>query len=192
VFDLFTQADQGLARAQGGLGIGLTLVRRLVERHGGSVSMASEGHNRGSEFTVRLPMIDAPARSAAPIAPDLPVVKTQRVMIVDDNRDAARTLSLLLNSYRYQTALAFDGRQALSVAAEFRPQIALLDIGLPEINGFDLAVELKRRDPGMRLVAISGYGQADDRCRSKAAGFDRHFVKPVKIDELMRALNDTA
>ena len=190
VFDLFTQAEQGIERAQGGLGIGLTLVRRLVERHGGSVSVTSDGPHRGSEFTVRLPAIEPPPAAAARESPTgAEPARSHRILIVDDNRDAGRTLSLLLKTLGHETALAFDGRQALEVAAEFRPAVALLDLGLPEINGFDLAVHLKQGDPRIQLIAISGYGQAADRRRSQDAGFDRHFVKPVKIDELLSALN---
>ena len=189
VFDLFTQAEQGIERAQGGLGIGLTLVRRLVERHGGSVSVTSDGPQRGSEFTVRLPAIEPPPAAAARESPTgAEPARSRRILIVDDNRDAGRTLSLLLKTLGHETALAFDGRQALEVAAEFRPAVALLDLGLPEINGFDLAVHLKQGDPRIQLIAISGYGQAADRRRSQDAGFDRHFVKPVDVDALMQLL----
>jgi signal transduction histidine kinase len=193
VFELFAQAAQGLDRAQGGLGIGLTLVRRLVERHGGTVSVHSDGHGRGSEFTVRLPACppsSAPGRANQGRA--RPLAGALKILVVDDNRDAARALSLLLKSHGHDTALAYDGREALEVAARFQPAIALLDLGLPEVNGFELAVQLKQRDPQIQLVAISGYGQEEDRRRSRAAGIEMHFVKPVKLESLMTFLEQRA
>jgi signal transduction histidine kinase/CheY-like chemotaxis protein len=195
VFDLFSQAEQGIERAQGGLGIGLTLVRRLVELHSGRVEVMSEGVGQGSQFVVHLPLIEPPARRAAqppkatePRAEHPP----SRILIVDDNEDAARTLSLLLRTYGHETALAFDGEEALTAAARFQPAVALLDLGLPRINGFELARRLRDLHPQTVLVAVSGYGQPEDRLRSKECGFAEHFVKPVGVDELVRFLRATA
>jgi signal transduction histidine kinase/DNA-binding response OmpR family regulator len=187
VFDLFTQADRALDRSQGGLGIGLTLVRRLVELHGGSVEASSPGPNQGSEFVVRLPVvIDAPegqppAGGAAP----RPGTPSFRVLVVDDNVDAAESLSLLLGMMGQVVRTAHDGVAALEAAEAFQPDVVLLDIGLPRMDGHEVARQLRRRGlTDALLVAITGYGQEADRARSREAGFDRHLVKPVDPDTL--------
>jgi two-component system, chemotaxis family, CheB/CheR fusion protein len=191
-FDLFAQADQSLDRSQGGLGIGLTLVRRLVELHRGTVTAASAGPGRGSEFTVRLPLqptamvIPVPARTPAPTRK----VGRRRVLVVDDNTDSADSLALLLGMWNHEVKTAPDGPTALKVARGFRPDVAILDIGLPRMNGYDVAREL-RKLPGLgrvRLIALTGYGQEDDRKQAADAGFARHLMKPVDPDEIRAAL----
>jgi CheY-like chemotaxis protein len=194
VFDLFTQVDRSLDRAQGGLGIGLTLVRRLVELHGGEVRAASAGPGRGSEFTVTLPARPAPApavaapkpaRSAAGPAP-------RRVLVVDDNVDAAESLGRLLRLLGHEVAVAHDGPAALDAFAAARPEVVFLDIGLPGMDGYEVSRRLRgsRAGSDALLVALTGYGQDEDRARSREAGFDHHLVKPVDpaaIEDLLAA-----
>jgi CheY-like chemotaxis protein len=186
VFELFTQADRSLDRSQGGLGIGLTVVRKLAEMHGGSVSATSEGLGRGSEFTVRLPLTTAPSQIVVP-AESLPALPTpQRILVVDDNVDMAQSLGKLLQQAGHTITTVYDGPSALEAAREFKPNVILLDIGLPGLDGYRVA-EALRREPAfsqVRLVAVSGYGQLEDRNRAKAAGFDHHLVKPVDFAEL--------
>ena len=185
IFDLFTQVDHSLDRSHGGLGIGLTLVRRLVEMHDGSVHAFSEGEGRGSEFIVRLPLLTAevdlkPTRNDGE-TPDVETSTRYRILVVDDNRDAATTLATLLEAQHHQVQLAFDGVSALEVADVFNPEVVLLDIGLPGIDGYEVARRLRTKDSmkDVLIVAISGYGQEDDRKRSQQVGFDYHLVKPV-------------
>jgi two-component system CheB/CheR fusion protein len=178
VFELFEQAHPTIDRARGGLG--LTLVKQLVEMHGGTVSVASEGEGRGSEFVVRLPSACAPGpmeeeRGAVPAA------RTRRVLVVDDNRDHALELGLLLEQEGHVTALAHDGASALDVARRFVPDVVVLDIGLPGMDGYEVARRLRRLDGAghLKIVVLSGYGQDDDLRRSREAGCDLHLVKPV-------------
>jgi PAS domain S-box-containing protein len=188
VFDLFTQGERALDRAQGGLGIGLTLVRSLVELHGGSVSALSEGPDRGSEFVVRLPLLQAqgpippPEHAALPeLAPFPHSPSRRRILLVDDNRDAVETLTLFLQTAGHEVIPAADGPTALEIAQMFRPEVVLLDIGLPGMTGYDVARRL-RREPGLEdvlLVALTGYGREEDRRRAAEAGFDHHLVKPA-------------
>jgi signal transduction histidine kinase/CheY-like chemotaxis protein len=195
VFDLFVQEYQDIQRAQGGLGIGLAIVRSLVHAHGGSVSAESAGPGRGSTFTVTLPArqptVGPAAGAAAPAAQGVRSGGT-RILIVDDNVDAAQLLAQSLKALGHTTALAHDGPSALAAASQFRPAIALLDLGLPVMDGFELGRRL-RDDPGLAgivLVALTGYAQAVDRERTAAAGFDAHLVKPVDVmhlDSLVRA-----
>jgi DNA-binding response OmpR family regulator len=191
VFDLFTQDHQAADRAQGGLGLGLAIVRSLVALHGGSVGARSDGLGCGSEFTIRLPRIalataaieDVARWQPTPLAPSSGV----RVLVVDDNEDAAETLADALAAAGHTTAVASDGPAALRAALEFRPHVALLDIGLPVMDGFELARHFRSDDvhrARTRLVAVTGYGQDHDRQRSAAAGFDDHLVKPVDIDQV--------
>jgi PAS domain S-box-containing protein len=188
VFELFTQVDHSLARSQGGLGIGLTLVRSLVEMHGGSVEAHSDGPGRGSEFVVRLPILaENPADNppAAPPASGAPSTR-RRVLVVDDNRDAAESLTLLLQLLGHEVRTAFDGETALATAQAWDPEIALLDIGLPGMDGYEVARRLRGgllRQPCL-LVALTGYGREEHRQRSLNAGFDLHFVKPVDSSAL--------
>ena len=189
IFDLFVQEHQGLERSQGGLGLGLTIVRSLVQMHGGTVFAQSEGMGRGSEFVIRLPSagVSAPLKSAPPTPPAArDLARMLRVLVVDDNEDAADMLVDALASKGYRTRHAHDGPGAIRVCQEFKPHVALLDIGLPVMDGYELAERL-RQLPGMerlRLYAVTGYAQESDRERSRAAGFDRHFVKPLDVDVL--------
>jgi signal transduction histidine kinase/CheY-like chemotaxis protein len=188
VFEPFTQASRSLERSQGGLGIGLTLVRRLVEMHGGSVEAHSNGPGRGSEFIIRLPTIanqdDAPR--VQPIQPiRFPDDRVFRVVVVDDNLDAAKTLVELLSLLGYQVQMAHDGPTGIATVVDFQPDVVLLDIGLPGMNGFEVARRL-RGIPEINtvLVAISGYGREEDLVLATASGFDRHFLKPVEFKAL--------
>jgi signal transduction histidine kinase len=183
VFDLFTQVERTVDRAEGGLGIGLALVRHLVELHGGSVAAASDGPQRGAEFVVRLPGIAAP-RDAA-VGPSRPAIKAPaaaglRVLVVDDNRDSAKTMSFLVRRMGHQVRTAFDGGEAIEAAVEFHPDVVLLDLGLPVVDGFEAARRIRATsaDPPI-LVALTGWGQEEDRRRTKSAGFDHHLVKPI-------------
>ena len=189
VFEMFTQVGRNMERAQGGLGIGLSLVRRLVELHGGTVSAASEGVGRGSIFTVRLPLVAQepaavePAASSPHAAAEEAGDASLRVMVVDDNVDAADTLSALLEMNGHTTRVANDGYQAIELARSFQPQVVFLDIGLPGMNGYEVARRL-RETPGMErgtLVALTGWGTREDRQRSSDAGFDHHLTKPADL-----------
>ncbi len=194
VFDLFAQADRSLARAQGGLGIGLTLVRSLVEMHGGRVSARSEGLGLGSEFLVRLPVSHAngdptrpePAPRKAPGASP----RSLSVLVVDDHRDSATSLAKVLGLWGHQTRVVHDGLAGIEAVDAHEPDVVLLDIGLPGIDGYRVAERL--RQPGRArvpvLVALTGYGQEEDRRKALAVGFDHHLVKPVNLDELQRLL----
>jgi len=192
VFELFMQGDQTLERTHGGLGIGLTLVRRLVEMHGGSVQAASEGVDRGSEFVVRLPVLiekhEAPSPHPTAAAPT--EATARRILVVDDNHDAADTLSMLLQLTGHQTQLAFDGVEAVEAAKSFRPEVILMDLGMPKLNGFEAARQIRQQpwSKGMVLVALTGWGQEEDRNSTAKAGFDGHLVKPVEFDTLTKLL----
>jgi signal transduction histidine kinase/ActR/RegA family two-component response regulator len=182
VFDLFAQSDRSIDRSEGGLGIGLTLARRLVEMHDGAIGGASEGLGRGSEFTVRIPAL---ADESAVVVKAQKPAKARgtahlRALVVDDNVDAAEMLAALLESLGHEVRVVHDGGAALEAARELTPDIVMLDIGLPRMDGFEVARRLRERaDHVPLLVAITGYGQHDDRQRSLAAGFDHHLVKPV-------------
>lgn len=190
VFELFGQGRRGLARSEGGLGIGLTIVRTLVQMHGGEVEARSEGRGRGSEFVVRLPLAQAPARRPDEGGKISEPAEPRRVLVVDDNTDAADTLALLLRQAGHAVAVAHDGAEALAQAAVIKPQVALLDIGLPGMDGYELAQRLREHPAtaGAALAAVSGYGQPEDQARTRAAGFDAHFVKPVNFDRLAQFL----
>jgi CheY-like chemotaxis protein len=194
VFEMFSQIENSLDRSQGGLGIGLTLVKRLVELHGGTVEAHSEGLGQGSEFRVRLPILVEPANSASEIKPppNLDSLQPRRILIVDDNLDAARTLSMLLKIGGNETCLAHDGLDAVEQAERFRPEIVLLDIGLPKLNGFDTCRRIREQPGGteMLLVALTGWGQEEDRRKSKEAGFNAHLIKPVDLPALFKILAD--
>lgn len=199
VFDLFVQADRVEQRVPEGLGLGLTLVRSLVEQHGGSVRAGSEGPGRGSEFTVRLPLAPAAARQAAasglevaaPVGRRFGGTTRRRVLVVDDNVDGAESLAMLLTKAGHEVRLVHDGPSALAAALEYRPDVVLLDIGLPKgMDGYEVARRL-RSEAGLRdavLLALTGFGQAEDRRRSEEAGFDHHLVKPVEPDRLKQLL----
>ena len=195
IFEPFTQERQALDRARGGLGLGLAIVRSLIQLHGGSVAARSEGRGRGSEFEVRVPRLLSsedrePGTVARGFAPP-PRSNAPRVLIVDDNEDAAAMISEMLEIYGYQTRFAHDGPSALSSALEFRPQVAILDIGLPVMDGFELARRFGEHADlrETRLVALTGYGQDSDRARSASVGFRAHLVKPVDPDRLRSVLD---
>jgi signal transduction histidine kinase len=193
VFDLFTQADRSLDRAHGGLGIGLTLARQLVEMHGGTIEAHSKGPNQGAEFVVRL-LLAKPALSGLPASTDADAPGNNgaglRVLVVDDNRDAAESLHLLLQLCGHQTQVAHDGPAALAACESFTPQAVLLDIGLPGMDGYEVARRLRQLPGGERLllVATTGYGHTEDRHRSRAASFNAHLVKPIDPGELTALL----
>jgi signal transduction histidine kinase/ActR/RegA family two-component response regulator len=192
VFDLFVQADRTLDRAQGGLGIGLSVVRKLVEMHGGEVSARSAGLGQGATFELRLPRGAAPTLETRESA-GMRFVK-HRVLVVDDNADAAESLAQLLDLEGHATQVAYTARRALEQFDSFQPDVVLLDIGLPEMDGYEVAHRLRQRAESndVILVALTGYGQREDRDRAIAAGFDEHLVKPVGFDELQRVLGDGA
>ncbi|MGE3771285.1 MAG: PAS domain-containing protein [Gammaproteobacteria bacterium] len=188
VFELFFQADNSLDRAEGGLGIGLSLVKRLVEKHGGRVTVHSAGRGHGSEFVVRLPLLKDPVQPAAPAhARAASPRPATRILLVDDNRDATDSLAMLLQMHGHDVISAYEGRSALDLATREQPSLILVDIGLPDIDGFEVARRL-RADPrtaGSTLVALTGYGQPEDREKSRDAGFDHHLVKPAAADVIL-------
>ncbi|MDN3919480.1 hybrid sensor histidine kinase/response regulator [Roseateles violae] len=197
VFDMFVQANGSARRAQGGLGIGLTLVKSLVELHGGRVAARSAGLGQGSTVVVHLPLLEPDQAGAAPAplngsaAGPAPEPGDQTVLIVDDNHDAADTLAELLGALGARPAIAYSGAQALRLVHEQMPRLAILDLGMPDMDGYELARRLRElpRGADILLVALSGWGQADDRERAAAAGFDRHLLKPAELEQL-RALLD--
>ncbi len=200
VFDLFTQIDSSLERTKGGLGIGLSLAKRLTELHGGTVTAHSEGPDRGSEFVVRLPIMEEIPKPAPPtvgastlgastlVAPT--PTTTRRILVVDDNQDAATTLAMLLDLDNNQTRMAHDGLEAVQQAEAFRPAVILLDIGMPKMNGYDVCRAIREQPWGQDIVmiALTGWGKDEDRHKSKEAGFDGHMVKPVDYAALMKLL----
>jgi PAS domain S-box-containing protein len=196
IFDMFTQVDRSHTQIGGGLGLGLTLVRRLVEMHGGSVEARSKGLGAGSEFVVQLPLaraLPAPAGTGdGDGAQDEQGTLSRRVVVADDNVDAALSLSMMLNMVGHETRIAYDGKQALVIAREFLPDAMVLDIGMPGLSGHDLAraVRLEPWGQAVLLIAASGWGQPEDKQRSREAGFDHHLVKPVEFDALEKLLQD--
>jgi CheY-like chemotaxis protein len=196
VFDMFMQVDRSLEMSQGGLGVGLALVKRLIEMHGGSVEAHSEGPGKGSEFIVRLPL----AKSPEPTHPSNTGANTrargggQRILVVDDNRDAAISLGMMLKLMGHEVRTAHDGVSGIETAAEFHPDIILLDIGMPRLNGFDAAKQIREQPWGhdVTLVALTGWGQDQDRRRSEEAGFDFHIVKPVEPAALEKLVADAS
>jgi CheY-like chemotaxis protein len=193
IFEMFTQASGALERAQGGLGIGLTVARRLVEMHDGTIQAYSGGLGKGSEFVVRLPRaVEAENRATpGPAGARRPGVPSGlRVLVVDDNRDAAETLAMLLRAWGHEPHTVHDGPTVLDATRSFRPDVVFLDIGLPGLDGYEVARRL-RQDPSLRnikLIALTGYGQEEDRRRAQLAGFDRHLVKPVSPEALAEVL----
>ena len=190
VFELFSQGERTLDRAQGGLGIGLSLVKTVVEMHGGSVSAQSEGVDRGSEFVIRLPcLVLEPGTGCPATAPARRAIPPRRILIVDDSRDAAESLAMLLSLSGHHVLVSHHGEEALHLAASERPEVVLLDIGLPGIDGYEVCRRLRQSGlDGALIIAMTGYGQERDRQRSKDAGFDTHTVKPVELDHLMELL----
>jgi two-component system CheB/CheR fusion protein len=195
VFDLFSQADRSLERAQGGLGIGLSLVKGLVEMHGGTVSAQSAGAGKGSVFTIRLPLEKLLARAPTAAVPIRAVsLGARRILVVEDNADAAEAMMMLLKGNGHDVTVVSDGNEAVEVAKRFQPEIILLDIGLPGMDGYELAKLLRGlpETQAARLIAVSGYGQQKDRARSHEAGFHMHLVKPVDPSKLTEAINAVA
>jgi two-component system, sensor histidine kinase len=186
VFDLFVQSERALDRAQGGLGIGLSVVRQLVGMHQGEVRAYSAGPGRGSTFEILLPRVAAPVQVAAATASSQ--ARCRRVLIVDDNRDAADALSLLLQIHRHEVLTAYGGEEALEISDRYTADLILLDIGLPGMNGYEVARRLRAAGSQAHLVALTGYGQPEDVKRARDAGCDAHMVKPVDIDRVLEVL----
>jgi CheY-like chemotaxis protein len=191
IFDLFTQAERSLDRSQGGLGIGLALVQRLVEMQGGTVA-ASSALGQGSEFVVRLPVVPPPSpqTSSPPAEQAQPTGPSLRVLVVDDNVDTVTTLAALVKESGHDARTAYDGPAVLEAALDYRPNVVLLDVGLPGLNGFEVAKRL-RQQPALQdavLVAMTGYGRESDRQRSREAGFDHHLVKPGDFGKVLEIL----
>jgi len=193
VFDIFTQVDRSLEKSQGGLGIGLSIAKRLVEMHGGRITMRSEGHGKGSEFIVRLPARVEPAADRTEAEQDAAAEPARhRVLIAEDNADSASTLGILLEAAGNEVRIAHDGKEALGVARAFKPDVVLLDIGMPRMNGYDACREM-RSEPWARrayFIALTGWAQPEDRDRAHASGFDCHLVKPVEPAALERMIRE--
>jgi CheY-like chemotaxis protein len=193
IFQLFVQVDRSLEKSQGGLGVGLAIVKRLVEMHGGTVEARSEGPGAGSEFVVRLPAVQpspgAEAKEGA--APSEPLAH-RRILIVDDNVDAAASLAMILRIVGNEVRIAHDGEEGFNAALVFRPDVILLDIGMPRLNGFDTARRIRQEPWGrnVSLLALTGWGHDEDRRKSQDAGFDHHLVKPVEPEALLRLLGE--
>jgi two-component system, sensor histidine kinase len=192
IFSMFVQADRSLEREQAGLGVGLSLARHLVQLHGGTISAHSDGPGRGSRFEVRIPTVDAPGASAQPgaNAGNSPGRASRRILLADDNLDFAARMAALLTVLGHEVRVASDGEQALAEAERFQPEFAFLDIGMPKVNGYDVARRLNALPPPRRpyLVAVTGWGQEGDKRRAREAGFDHHMVKPVEIEQVRAVL----
>lgn len=190
LFELFVQGDRSIDRAQGGLGIGLSVVKRLIEMHGGEVSADSAGPGRGSSFRIRLPLVEAPA------APDRAHAKQaaqpRRILVVDDNADSANSLTLNLRLDGHETEAVYGSIDALERVESLQPDIILLDIGLPEMDGYQVAARIRRTQLPVTIIALTGYGQQEDIQRARAAGFDAHLIKPVDFDKLARLIAESA
>jgi CheY-like chemotaxis protein len=196
IFEIFAQVDASLERSRGGLGIGLTLVKRLTEMHGGTVEAFSEGQDKGSEFVVRLPIVAEPPAQQQPAATECerqPIANPCKVLIVDDSEDTSTSMRTLLHMMGHDTRTAHDGLEAVAVAESYRPDVMLLDISLPKLSGHEVAQRIRRQPWGqaMKLVALTGWAQEEDKRRSREAGFDLHLIKPVEpaeLEELLRKL----
>ncbi|HEV7516913.1 MAG TPA: ATP-binding protein, partial [Thermoanaerobaculia bacterium] len=193
IFDMFSQVDRSIERSTGGLGIGLALVRGLVEMHGGTVEAASAGPGRGSTFTVRLPVLKD--RVESPGTPDeattpAPPGSKRRILVVDDNEDSAASMAMMLQLLGNEVRSAHDGLEAVEVAGQFRPQVILMDIGMPKLNGYEATRRIREQPWGgdVAVIALTGWGQEGDRARSKEAGCDGHLVKPVDLADLEKLL----
>jgi len=184
VFDLFTQVDQSLEKSQGGLGIGLNIAKRLVEMHRGRINVRSEGRGRGSEFVVHLPLLGnrPDERSQSGDSEGLVASLPRRILVVDDNADAAASLAMLLRIKGHDVRTAHDGLQGIESAASFLPELILMDIGMPRLNGYEACRRIRSQSWGadIVIVAVTGWGQEEDRVRSAESGFDHHLVKPIE------------
>jgi CheY-like chemotaxis protein len=190
VFDLFVQSPRTLDRSEGGLGIGLTVVKQLIQMHGGTVSAESAGLGCGSTFTIHLPTVSAPTGSHSR---DVHYTAPRRcILLVDDNEDAAKSLAMLLQHEGHEVFTAYSGPDALSAVEQLKPEFVLLDIGLPKMDGYEVARRLRSEYASAcpRLIALTGYGQSDDRARALAVGFSGHLTKPVDQQLLQRMLSD--
>jgi CheY-like chemotaxis protein/two-component sensor histidine kinase len=188
IFELFAQVDRTLERSQGGLGLGLALAKRLVEMHRGSIEAFSNGPGTGSRFVIRLPIVAQPEQRQVPA--EVPPAAPRRILVVDDNADAASSLAMLLGMTGNETHTANDGLAAVDAAQTFHPDVILLDIGLPKLNGLEVSRRIRQQPWGQRIVmvALTGWGQEDDRRKSQEAGFNYHMVKPLDYNELMKLL----
>jgi len=186
VFELFAQVDTSIERARGGLGIGLTLVKQLVEMHGGTIRVDSPGLGQGSEFVVTLPLREIVSEPMPVAAPTLHRTRAgaRRILVLDDNRDAADTLAMMLELLGHEVSRLYDPHEAIEEVERFDPDLVCLDIGMPSLSGYDLARQLRVQPRGDSrvLVAVTGWGQPDDRRRTAEAGFDHHLVKPPDLD----------
>jgi CheY-like chemotaxis protein len=195
VFEPFVQIPSATRYARGGLGIGLTLVKRLVELHGGRVSASSEGMGKGCRFVVTLPRHDERARAAEPVAAGapsfVPAHEPRKVLLVDDNLDASETLQDALRTWGHNVRAVADGPSGLSAVEAWHPDLALIDIGMPGMDGYEVARRIRAAPAShdLHMFALTGFGQASDRLRATEAGFERHFVKPVDLPELLRAID---
>jgi CheY-like chemotaxis protein/anti-sigma regulatory factor (Ser/Thr protein kinase) len=193
IFDMFSQVDRSIERSTGGLGIGLALVKGLVEMHGGTVSAESPGAGRGSTFTVRLPVVGAPHRAptAPPSEPEPAAVgPRRRILVVDDNRDSARSMADLLTLRGNEARTAHDGLGAVDEAEAFRPDVILMDVGMPRLNGYEATRRIREQPWGRSviIIAVTGWGQQGDRIQSREAGCDGHLVKPIELNDLEQLL----
>jgi CheY-like chemotaxis protein len=194
VFELFKQLDPESCGTQGGLGVGLALVRRIVELHGGRAFARSEGLNHGSEFVVQLPKVGAVAADPVPETPATAEPRRMRVLVVDDNRDAADSMRMLLEASGQDARCVYDGVAALEISESFHPEVILLDIGMPSMDGYQVVREVRARQlvPPPTIAALTGWGQDSDKKKTQEAGFDHHFTKPVAADDLMAFLDQVA
>ncbi len=194
IFDLFAQAHSSAEAAEGGLGIGLALVRRLVEMHDGTVTAQSPGPGLGTTVTVRLPLLTAQTWVGDQSEPPIPILAPRRILLADDNADALEALALQLQFAGHDVRTARDGAEAVRVGGEFEPQVVLLDLGMPGMNGYEAAREIRRQSWGARalLIALTGWGQQQDRQRTSETGFDAHLVKPVTQVDLFQAIGAKA
>jgi CheY-like chemotaxis protein len=189
VFEPFTQGQQGLDRSAGGLGLGLTLVRRLTELHGGTITVHSAGVDRGSSFVLRFPARDPPmGASQADMQPVSAAGRARRLLVIEDNVDARQTLKTLLETLGHEVHEAGDGEAGVAAVLAIKPDLAFVDIGLPRLDGYEVARRLRAANVTTRLVALTGYGRDDDVQRARDAGFDEHLLKPATLDRLRAAI----